>query len=198
MAWRKALPVSTSISRVTLQRSVLVERMQVPELVLGGHTAPLGLVGRQYNVARGRCRGLTAMHPRVAYGFRMTNLVIFSAVIGTVLQGGQPVAGAVVEREFRWGWKQETGTDRAETDAHGVFRFPAIKRRSLLGALLPHEPNVRQTIRVLHGGTTHTAWQFDKSNYRADGELGRPIVMTCHLENSPRRHGEVFGICELE
>lgn len=130
-------------------------------------------------------------------GTAMAKMVMFSAVSGQVLQDGKPVAGAVVEREFRWSWKSETGTDSTQTDASGAFRLPAIERSSLMGSLLPHEPMVRQTILIKHGGKSYKAWMFDKGNYKPDGELGRPIVMTCRLEKQPTHHGDVFGICEL-
>jgi hypothetical protein len=130
-------------------------------------------------------------------GPAMAKMVLFSTVNGIVLQGDQPVAGAVVEREFRWAWKSETGTDRAETNVRGEFSLPAIERTSLTGSLLPHEPNVRQTILIKHRGQTYKAWMFDKGNYKPEGEIGRPIVMTCRLESEPTHHGDVFGICEL-
>lgn len=38
------------------------------------------------------------------------------------------------------------------------------------------------------------AWAFDKCNYRAEGELGRPIVLRCELDTEPCHYGEVFGI----
>lgn len=129
----------------------------------------------------------------------MAAMVIFSAVSGKVMHAGQPVAGAVVEREFRWAWKEENGKDVVTTDAAGEFRLPAIERNSLLGAVLPHEPMVRQTILIKHAGKTHKAWLFDKSNYDDNGELkGKPIRLTCRLESQPVRRGEVFGICELD
>jgi hypothetical protein len=134
-----------------------------------------------------------------AQGNAMASMVIFSAVSGKVLQAGQPVAGAVVEREFRWAWKEESGKDATTTDAGGEFRLPLIERNSLLGSVLPHEPMVRQTILIKHGGKTHKAWMFDKSNYDDNGELkGKPIRLTCRLESQPARRGEVFGICELD
>jgi hypothetical protein len=134
-----------------------------------------------------------------AQGNAMASMVIFSAVSGKVLQAGQPVAGAVVEREFRWAWKEENGKDAATTDAAGEFRLPAIERNSLLGSVLPHEPMVRQTILIKHAGKTHKAWLVDKSNYDDNGELkGKPIRLTCRLESQPARRGEVFGICELD
>lgn len=130
-------------------------------------------------------------------GTAMAKMVMFSAVSGQVLQDGKPVAGAVVEREFRWSWKSETGTDSTQTDAQGAFKLPVIERSSFMGSLMPHEPFVRQTILIKHGGKTHKAWMFDKGNYKLDGEIGKPIVMTCHLEKEPTHHGDVFGICEL-
>ncbi|WP_205702603.1 DUF6795 domain-containing protein [Rubrivivax rivuli] len=130
-------------------------------------------------------------------GTAMAKMVMFSAVSGKVLQDGKPVAGAVVEREFRWSWKSETGTDATQTDAQGVFKLPLIERSSFMGSVLPHEPNVRQTILIKHGGKTYKAWMFDKPNYKPEGEIGRPIVMTCRLEKEPTHHGDVFGICEL-
>jgi len=127
----------------------------------------------------------------------MGKMVLFSEVQGNVTLAGKPVAGAVLEREFRWAWKQETGTDTTQTDAAGKFRFQAIERSSFMGSLLPHEPNVRQTILIKHGGKVFKAWVFDKGNYLANGEIGKAIVMTCRLENEPAHQGDVFGICEL-
>jgi len=129
----------------------------------------------------------------------MGSMVLFSSIRGRVLLEGKPVAGATVEREFRWAWKEETGTDATTTDQNGAFSFPAIVRSSFFGSLLPHEPVVRQTILIKHAGKTYKAWMFDKGNYRENGELnGRPIVLGCRLEAEPSKHGEVYGICELE
>jgi hypothetical protein len=132
-------------------------------------------------------------------GDAMASMVIFSAVTGRVLQAGQPVAGAAIEREFRWAWKEESSKDAVTTNAAGEFRLPVIERDSLLGTVLPHEPMVRQTILIKHAGRTHKAWLFDKGNYDDNGELkGKPIRLTCRLESQPARRGEVFGICELD
>lgn len=128
----------------------------------------------------------------------MAKMVLFSAVSGTVLSGGQPVAGAIVEREYRWAWKPETGTDRTETNARGEFSLPAIARSSQMGSLLPHEPNVRQTILIKHNGQTYKAWMFDKGNYKSEGEIGRPIIMICRIDSEPSHRGDVFGICDLQ
>ena len=58
----------------------------------------------------------------------MAKMVIFSAVSGRVLQDGTPVPGATVEREFRWAWKDETGTDATTTGPGGEFALPKIER----------------------------------------------------------------------
>ncbi|MCY4756712.1 DUF6795 domain-containing protein [Pelomonas aquatica] len=131
-------------------------------------------------------------------GHAMGKMVLFSAVRGTVLRDGKPVAGATVEREFDWAWKSEKGKDATTTDAAGAFSLPAIVRSSFLGSFMPHEPLVKQTITIIHGGTSYKAWVLFKRDYDDNGELdGKPIVMTCRLGSEPRRRGEVFGICEL-
>lgn len=130
-------------------------------------------------------------------GLAMGNKVIFSAVQGTVLKQGSPVAGAVVERQFEW--NEEKGSDRATSAADGSFSMPAIERKSsFLDRLLPSEAMVKQTILITYEGKTHKAWYLFKRNYEDMGELaGRPIRMTCRLEREPEKHGDVFGICEL-
>lgn len=129
----------------------------------------------------------------------MAKLVIFSAVDGRVLLDGQPVAGAVVERKFKWGWKDETGTDRATTGSDGTFSLPAIERSSLLGSLLPHEVVIDQTLVIAFAGKTYKAWALFKRDYDNNSELGgKPLKLTCRLDKPPARRGNLFGICELE
>lgn len=132
-------------------------------------------------------------------GTAMAKMVIFSPINGKVLLNGSPVAGAMVEREWKWAWKDETGNDRATTAADGQFALPLVERGSLLGSFLPHTPSVRQTILIKHEGKTYKAWMFDKEDYKLNGELqGKPIRVTCRLETQPARRGEIFGICEPE
>lgn len=129
----------------------------------------------------------------------MAKMVIFSAFNGQVLLDGKPVAGAVVERKFKWGWKDETDTDRVTTAGDGGFSLPAIERSSLLGSLLPHEVVIDQTMTIQHAGKTYKAWALFKRDYDNNSELnGKPINITCRLEKPPARHGSVFGICEFE
>ena len=145
--------------------------------------------------------GIAAVLVLLAAGkaIAMGKMCLFSEVQGTVLLNNQPVPGAVVEREFRWSWKDETGKDEITTGPSGEFKFPAIHRNSLLGSLMPHQPVIRQTILIRHGDQTYKAWMFDKLNYDENGELkGKPIVLSCRLETEPKRTGEVFGICDLK
>jgi len=121
---------------------------------------------------------------------------LFSAVTGVVLDHGKPVEGAVIERSYEWSWKNQKGGDQAATDAEGAFSLPVIWGRSLSASLLPHEPNVRQTLLITYQGKTYDGWFFNKGDYRENDELGRPIRLVCRLESEPQRRGEVFGICE--
>lgn len=127
----------------------------------------------------------------------MGKMCLFSAVKGVVLFHGKPVQGAIIERSYKWAWKDQSGSDSATSDAQGAFFLPVIWGRSLLGSLLPHEPFVRQTILINYGGRSYEAWLSDKRGYEQNDELeGRPISLRCRLEAEPARHGKVFGICE--
>lgn len=129
----------------------------------------------------------------------MAKMVLFSAVEGRVLENGKPVAGAKVQRSWRWSWKSENGADHAVTAADGRFALPAVVRSSLLGSLLPHEPLIDQIITIEMAGKTYQAWAHFKRNYDDNGEhQGKPLRITCRLEAEPARRAEVFGICEFD
>lgn len=130
----------------------------------------------------------------------MAKMVIFSAVQGRVLDNGKPVAGAQIERTFKWAWKDETGSDTATTGVTGEFVLPAIERRSFLGSLLPHEPVIRQSITIRHGGKAYEAWLHNRHSYANHAELGgKAIRLVCKLETPPQhRCGDIYGICEFQ
>ena len=136
----------------------------------------------------------------VLQGRVMAAMVIFSAVDGAITNNGVPVAGARVEREFLWSMKRETGTDSTVTDTRGHFSLPVITRRSLM-AVFPHEPMVRQSIVIHFGDASYKAWMYFKRNYDDNGELGRPIRLSCRLETEPAKrpasYDSVFGVCDL-
>ncbi len=128
----------------------------------------------------------------------MGTLCIFSPVEGKVVQHGQAVSGAVVEREFVWNWGKEQKVDQTTTDDGGRFKLPGIYRRSLMASLLPHQPSTLQSLVIRHAGKEYKAWGFHKLNYDENGELaGKPIVLLCALEREPTQQGEIYGICEV-
>ncbi|HWU76938.1 MAG TPA: DUF6795 domain-containing protein [Rhodanobacter sp.] len=127
----------------------------------------------------------------------MGKMCLFSAVKGVVLNHGEPVQGARIERSYKWAWKDRSGGDQTVTDDKGEFALPAIWGHSLLGSLLPHEPVVDETMLIQHGGQTYKAWMFTRGNYTENGELnGRPIVLVCRLEAEVTHHDQVYGMCE--
>ena len=130
-------------------------------------------------------------------GTAMAKMVLFSPVHGTVTLGGKPVAGAQVDREFRWGWKDEKATESTKTDAAGRFKFGLIERSSFFGGILPHEISIQQAIFIRHGGATYKAWLLNKQNYDLNGEIGRPINIVCRLEAEIKHSGDVYGICDI-
>lgn len=125
---------------------------------------------------------------------------LFSEVQGRVLWEGQPVANAIIEREYHWHWKDERGKDSATSNQKGEFHFPEITGVSISGLLIPHEPMIKQTLTIHHENKIYKAWAFDKGNYERFGELkGRPLILQCDLSREPQRdieHG-FFGHCVL-
>ena len=85
---------------------------------------------------------------------------LFSAVKGVVLDHGRPVEGAIIERSYKWSWKDQSGGDNTTTDARGAFSLPVIWGHSLSASLLPHEPLISQTILIKYGGKSYDAWLF--------------------------------------
>ncbi len=131
----------------------------------------------------------------------MGKMHLFSAVRGVVLLKGKPVAGALVEQDYFWHWKDQRGVAVVKTDASGNFQFPQVTGASFMGSILPHEPVVEQTIRITYEGQDYMAWSHERGNYSANGELaGRSISLLCDLDRAPFYKGprdSVYGICEL-
>ena len=125
-------------------------------------------------------------------------VVLWSPMTGRVLTNGRSAAGATLQRDFLWHFRNEKGSDRTIADANGAFSLPAIERASLLAWLLPHEPVIRQVMTVLFEGQSHNAWACFKHSYENNGEReGRPIDVIVHLERERSEHGEVMGLCEF-
>jgi hypothetical protein len=124
--------------------------------------------------------------------------LLFSDVSGVVLDHGKPVAGAEIVRDWKWKWNDDTGSETARTDAAGRFKFGSVSKSSLLASIAPHEPYIVQKIMIRHAGREYQAWGTVKGNYRADGEIGKPIRLVCRLDSEPANHGGFYGICTLE
>lgn len=128
----------------------------------------------------------------------MGKMVIWSAMKGRVLMNGQPAAGAVLVRRYSWHWKNEKGSDQTVANAAGEFSFPPIERSSFLGSILPHEPVIEQDITIEYQGKSYDAWAYYKRDYNHNDENnGRPIDVTCRLDEKRALHGGVTGLCEF-
>lgn len=129
----------------------------------------------------------------------MGKLYLFSEVHGRVIQKGASIEGAVIEREYVWGWKNKTYRDQTVTNPQGDFSFPEMAEVSFWASLLPHEPIIKQTILIRHKEKTYKAWLFDKENYKSNSELnGRTISLLCDLDAQATHKGSVYGICEIQ
>jgi hypothetical protein len=116
----------------------------------------------------------------VAAGCGM-KVCLFSAVKGVVTRNGAAVANAEVERTYKWGWMNQTSSDKTRTDAAGRFSFDTAWSRSLLHGVLPLQPTVVQTILIRSEGKEYRAWSTGKLNFDDLGEIGRPLELTCEL-----------------
>ncbi len=126
--------------------------------------------------------------------------VMFSEVQGVVLNGGKPVSGAKVRREFQWAWNDILEKDETTTDSAGKFSFPLLSRFSLGSSLLPHEPVISQRIYIDHEGKEYLAWRYFKRDYNVNDELsGKSINLQCELKKEPGYHinKDIFGISTL-
>lgn len=142
--------------------------------------------------------GAAAVLLGLMQGTAMGKMVIWSAMKGRVLLNGKPAAGAVLKRDFNWGWKDENGSDQTTADAAGEFSFPAIERSSFLGSILPHEPIIQQEMTITYKGVSYDAWAYFKRDYDPNSEGGgRPINVTCRLDAERDRRGLVMGLCEF-
>lgn len=125
-------------------------------------------------------------------------LYLFSAVEGTVLLDGKPVAGVEVEQRYHWRWKDKRGTEKTTTDTSGRFQFSTITGKSMTAGLLPHEPVIVQNIVFRYQGKEYEGWYQSKRNYEDLGELGgKPLRLKCELTDQPGPHPESnsYGIC---
>jgi hypothetical protein len=87
----------------------------------------------------------------------MKKMTIFSPTNGKIIFNGLPVSGALIERQFKWSWKNENSTDYATSNEQGEFSFPLIERSSFLDSILPNEVVINQEILIKHDGKEYKA-----------------------------------------
>lgn len=117
--------------------------------------------------------------------FDFTKVCLFSEVDGIVTISGQPIRGAEVIRTAQF--RGETFRDETTTDEHGRYRFPAKFVRSLY-KIAPIEPYIEQKIVIVREGKEYVAWEGDKRNYDINGEIKKPISLTCDLAQKSERN----------
>ena len=142
---------------------------------------------------------LVALVVGVLHALPMSRVVLWSPMSGRVLMNGRPAAGAVLQREWFWHWKDRRARDTAIADADGAFSFPLPAGRSLAGALLPHEPVIEQVMDVQWQGESYRVWSRFSHSYTLNAEnAGRPVVVTCRLDAPRAVRGGVNGRCEFD
>ena len=124
-------------------------------------------------------------------------MVLCSAFEGRLVhQDGRPAAGIRIRRAWHWSWNDSRGSDTAITGKDGRFSFDEVVGRTLLGALLPHQPRILQTITA--GDAESLIWRVQKPDYDRNGEtLGRRIRVTCVFGAEPGRGGPAYGTCQF-
>lgn len=129
------------------------------------------------------------------------SLVLASALEGRLLdgEGGRPVSGVTIKRNWSWAWTNREGSDETVTDSEGRFRFQEVVGRSLTAKFVPHEPSVRQEITAELPGGSLTLLSLQKSNYETNGELGgQPLRIACRTDLEPDASGFFWGTCERD
>jgi len=112
--------------------------------------------------------------------FDFMKVCLFSEVNGVVTLQGKPVAGAKIVRTAKI--NDTPYTDSTVTDKSGKFYFEA-RFTSSINKIVPVEPRIPQKLVIEHDGQEHTAWEMSKRNYDLDGELGKPINISCEITN---------------
>jgi hypothetical protein len=151
--------------------------------------------------AEARIRGYSYALGVLAMAFVLTGcgmkVCLFSAVKGAVTRDGAPVANAEIERTYKWGWMNQTDSDKTRSDAQGRFSFDAAWSHSLLHGVLPLQPTIVQTITIRSNGQEYRAWSAAKYNFDDLGEIGRPLELTCELTAPDTNRKTHWGIGQL-
>lgn len=128
-------------------------------------------------------------------GERVDGLVLFSAVKGRLLDHGEPVVGARIERETSWNMEKETRLEFTITDAEGRFSFPEMKGSARFGLMHRyfHIPVVLESLFLLGDSKPTMLYTYGRSTYQALEETGlSEIELDCDLR-AQRSENEFFS-----
>jgi hypothetical protein len=113
---------------------------------------------------------------QVAAAANERQIVLFSALEGRVIQGGKPLANAVLIREWDFAEDSVVGKDEVKTDARGYFRFPAVLHSYKPPIFLAQEMYVAQLIRVKATNKEWRVWSGSKRDHTAGSERSQDII----------------------
>jgi len=120
--------------------------------------------------------------------------VLFSAVEGQVIKGGQPMAGARLIREWVFAADKVRGSDTATTDINGRFAFAAVVHPYRKPFFFAQEMFIEQLIRVEATGVEWRVWTGSKRDikpgteaavdYFQDWATESPLRVTIDLDST--------------
>ena len=118
----------------------------------------------------------------------------FSETEGKVLVDGKPVSGITIKRWYRSNWYENDTLETTTTDDDGYFYFSDGREFSFIG--VAHEPVIYQTIKIQYGNKEYLGWEYTKSTYDKNEEVGKQINIVCELTNNESKqtiHGKRYG-----
>jgi hypothetical protein len=98
-------------------------------------------------------------------------VVLFSAVKGTLTLKGLPLEGVKIIRTYPKVGKVDEISETVYTDELGNFSFEEATGNLGIMRILPHEAVISQTIKAEYSDQEHLMWYTCKRNYEPLGEL---------------------------
>ena len=106
-------------------------------------------------------------------------VILFSALEGSLTFEGIPLVGAKIELKLKWYDGKENENLFTESDENGFFRFPVVKKVLKIGF---SQLVISQEIAVKHKEEEIIIWFMSKFNQTEYSELGgKPINLRCEL-----------------
>ncbi len=110
--------------------------------------------------------------------FNIGKTCVFSEVRLQVLSNGEPVANALVTRQWDWNDRKK---DENKTDENGIVTFPAIYESSV-SRLLPTELVIGQQLSVSVNTEEKVIWTNSKREPEENSEFGgKTFDVVCEL-----------------